>query len=105
MTRKHCKGSKRNQELEAVELPDALDLSRIHTVTEGHVKAIGVPLRKDLGVNGVGMPELTPRWHDFWFRPLTAEEMEPSRSDILRFAGYHGGKFGLTVAHTVGKVG
>ena len=59
----------------------------------------------DLGINGVGMPELTPRWHDFGFRPLTAKEMEPSRSDILRFAGYHGGKFGLTVAHTVGKVG
>src|SRR5262245_6114585 len=105
VTRTHCKGSKRNQELQAVEVPDALDLSRIHTVTEGHVKAIGVPLRKDLGVNGVGMPELTPRWHDFGFRPLTAKEMEPSRSDIFRFAGYHGGKFGLTVAHTVGKVG
>jgi hypothetical protein len=97
----HSTGSKRKQKLEAVELPDALDLSRIHPVTERHVEAIGMPLSKELSINGVGMPELTTRGHDSWFRPLGAEEMEPPRSNILRFAGYHSNEFRPTVAHAV----
>ena len=37
------------------------------------------------------------------FGQRAAEEMEPSCSDILRFAGYHGSKIRLTIAHAVGK--